>query len=235
MSSWEKRKSPSIEEIRQKYPKAYELWTRDEDALLLQMYACDKDIDKLSDIFQRGPRAIKSRLRKLKNLEVCVYSQEHDNLSDFNRTDKIVIGFYYDWIPVLRNEDEIYLFPNALTSFMSRLYKAPAIYRWNIYRETPADARIIYIGEGQRLVPDRIKGYLKPGPSQMTNKRLNARFREFIQNGYKVLLEILRFDEMYLGDSAFKQSDLKNKHFRRFLEHMLITYYQQKGYTMLNR
>ena len=150
------------------------------------------------------------------------------------RANHLLLEIAFDWVPILRSEDEIYFFPNSLTSFMTRLYKSPAIYRWNVYKVTPTDERIIYIGEGQQLVPSRINGYLNPGPSQ-TNKRLNTRFLEYIRSGHKILLETIRFDNISLEDLSFVQGDLENKPFRRFLEHMLIAYYQQKGYTMLNR
>lgn len=228
MSPLNDGKAYSVEEIRKKHSKAYEKWSEQEDTLLLQMVEHGKSIKELSIILQRGTGAIQSRIKKLESPEKIDYS-------GFKRANHLLVDVSFDWIPVLRNEDEVYFFPNSLTSFMTRLYKSPAIYRWNVYKDTPTDERIIYIGEGQQLIPSRINGYLNPGPSQMTNKRLNLRFHEYIQSGQKVQLEIIRFDEVILGNLSFRQSDLQNKHFRRFLEHMLITYYQQKNYKILNR
>lgn len=54
-----------IEEIRQKYPKAYTKWTEDEDNMLRNEYVPGKTVDELAIIFERQPSAIRSRLRKL--------------------------------------------------------------------------------------------------------------------------------------------------------------------------
>lgn len=217
-----------VDEIRKTHPKAYEKWSEYDDTLLLKMVQQGEDIDTLCAVFQRGRGAIRSRIRKLEEPEKI-------NYSGFSRANHLLSEVLFDWIPILQDEDELYYFPNSLTPFMKRLYKSPAIYRWNIYKNTPTDEKIIYIGEGQQLIPERINGYLNPGPSQMTNRRLNTCFREYILNGHKVSLEIVRFDEMSVGDITFRQTDLKNKHFRRFLEHLLITYYEHKGYSLLNR
>lgn len=58
-------KTYSVQEIRQKYPKAYEKWTEDEDTHLKDEYTQDKTVKELADIFQRKPNAIRSRLQKL--------------------------------------------------------------------------------------------------------------------------------------------------------------------------
>jgi len=58
-------KAYSIQEIRQKYPKAYERWTGDEDVHLKNEFTKGKTINELADIFQRKPNAIRSRLQKL--------------------------------------------------------------------------------------------------------------------------------------------------------------------------
>ena len=54
-----------ILEIRKKYRRAYEPWDDTEDNLLIQQYTEVKDIQILSDIFQRQPGAIESRLKKI--------------------------------------------------------------------------------------------------------------------------------------------------------------------------
>lgn len=54
-----------VEEIRQKYPKAYIKWTKDEDSTLKNEYLRGNTVDELASIFQRKPSAIRSRLKKL--------------------------------------------------------------------------------------------------------------------------------------------------------------------------
>lgn len=55
----------SLETVRQRYPRAYEKWTDDEDARLKVEYDKSLDIQLLSKMLQRQPGAIRSRLRKL--------------------------------------------------------------------------------------------------------------------------------------------------------------------------
>ena len=63
--SCDKAKAYDIEEIRQKYPKAYMKWTKEEDDNLRNEYFKGKTIEELAMIFQRKPSAIRSRLQKL--------------------------------------------------------------------------------------------------------------------------------------------------------------------------
>ncbi len=58
-----------FEEIRAKYPKAYERWTEEEDANLKQAYQKCKEIETLANTFQRQPGSIRSRLMKLGLME----------------------------------------------------------------------------------------------------------------------------------------------------------------------
>ncbi len=57
------------EKIRQKYPRAYVKWTRDEDENLQNEYASGREIGELAQSFQRQPAAIRSRLQKLGSIE----------------------------------------------------------------------------------------------------------------------------------------------------------------------
>ncbi len=57
------------EKIRQKYPRAYVKWTRDEDENLQNEYASGREIGELAQSFQRQPAAIRSRLQKLGLME----------------------------------------------------------------------------------------------------------------------------------------------------------------------
>ena len=59
------QKAYTIEEKRTKNPNAYRPWTKEDDALLLQLSAFGKSITELCEIFGRNHGAIVSRLRKL--------------------------------------------------------------------------------------------------------------------------------------------------------------------------
>jgi hypothetical protein len=53
-----------LNDIKDKYPRAYELWTDEEDSLLIKLVEEKQDLKKISDKLQRQPSAIKSRIRK---------------------------------------------------------------------------------------------------------------------------------------------------------------------------
>ncbi|MEK0179666.1 MAG: hypothetical protein EAZ98_23955 [Oscillatoriales cyanobacterium] len=62
-------KSYDVEKIRQKYPRAYVKWSREEDEKLKNEYASGQKIGELAKKFQRQSGAIRSRLRKLGLME----------------------------------------------------------------------------------------------------------------------------------------------------------------------
>jgi len=58
-------KSYNLETIRRRYPRAYEKWTEEDDVRLKIEYGKGLGIQPLSEMFQRQPGSIRSRLRKL--------------------------------------------------------------------------------------------------------------------------------------------------------------------------
>ncbi len=63
------RSKTQNEKIRQKYPRAYVKWSREEDENLQKEYANCQEVSELSQKFQRQPVAIRSRLQKLGLIE----------------------------------------------------------------------------------------------------------------------------------------------------------------------
>lgn len=63
-----KTKTYNIEYLRHDYPKAYTIWSRDEDDRLIKLYIHNKTIKEIAFIYQRKPSAVLSRLKKLKKL-----------------------------------------------------------------------------------------------------------------------------------------------------------------------
>lgn len=55
----------SIEVCRIEHPNAYKPWIREDDDMLVQLFSQGKTLKELSDIFQRKPGAILSRMKKL--------------------------------------------------------------------------------------------------------------------------------------------------------------------------
>jgi len=146
----------------------------------------------------------------------------------------IKVKFTYQWIPILKEEGEEYYFPERITLFMRSNYKQPAIYRWNIFRNNSEDEKLIYIGEAQELCPRRIYSYLNPGPSQQTNKRIKEMFQCYLNERLKIRLEMLQFDKIKIENFTFINSNLKDKHVRRFLEELMVIKYRRKGFQILN-
>lgn len=62
-------KTYDVEKIRQKYPRAYVKWSREEDEKLKNEYASGQQIGELAKKFQRQSGAIRSRLQKLGLME----------------------------------------------------------------------------------------------------------------------------------------------------------------------
>lgn len=148
--------------------------------------------------------------------------------------DQIKLELRYFWEPILSDETIKYHYPMPLSVLMKKKYKKPAIYRWNIYKHTPDDQKLIYVGETELLCPRRIKGYLSPGPTQQTNKRLMKIFGDYIKTGLKISLEVLNIQFTTMNKIPIVEQDLSNKYTRRLIEAALVVKYQNKGYTLLN-
>lgn len=54
-----------ITDVRKSHPRAYELWTSEEDESLRQMVQAGENTKTIANIFKRQPGAIQSRIRKL--------------------------------------------------------------------------------------------------------------------------------------------------------------------------
>jgi ketol-acid reductoisomerase len=57
--------TPQQLKVKQRYPKAWESWTADDDKRLLALARSGKNLTELAETFQRKPSAIGSRLRRL--------------------------------------------------------------------------------------------------------------------------------------------------------------------------
>jgi hypothetical protein len=146
----------------------------------------------------------------------------------------IEMELVFDWIPVPIEDGTEYHFPQSITALMRQQYRAPAIYRWHVYQNQPGDLRIAYIGETHRLCPDRINGYLFPGPSQMTNLRLNAEFKSHASAGRRIRLEVLTMETLRVDNIRMTVGDLADADVRRTVEKVLTIHYWTQGWTLLN-
>ena len=139
----------------------------------------------------------------------------------------------YAWVPVLSSMDTLYHFPEPITAFMRSALRRPAIYRWEI--AYPDGTTEYYVGETKELCPRRINHYLRPGPTQMTNLRLNERFSSLTHQGCTVTIDCLHFEPFSVGDIVVTQDSLIDNHIRRFLEELFIVLMKRNGDTLLNR
>jgi len=209
--------------IKRRYPRAYDKWTAEEDALLQQKYKEGTSLEKLAAHFQRQPSAITSRLFKLRFASTR---------QDFKQG-SIEVKVTFEWEAVRSSETVEYEFPKPITEFMRQFYKKPMVYRWIV--ELPdTDETLMYIGEAARLCPDRLSGYLTPGPTQQTNIRLNQQFHEFIAHGGRIRLEILKMNGAFVNDLDLTEEDLGRQDIRRLIERLLITLYRSQGVNLLN-
>jgi hypothetical protein len=117
---------------------------------------------------------------------------------------------------------------------MKRLYKKPVIYRWIVERTNADDEMVMYIGEAARLCPDRLSGYVAPGPTQRTNLRLNQQFHEYVAHGGRIRLEILKMTGAFVNDLDLTERDLSRQDIRRLIERLLVTLYRNQGVNLLN-
>ena len=146
----------------------------------------------------------------------------------------VPVALSFEWQVVCEAEGVEYAFPRPITPFMRREYRRPAIYRWRVTQADRPDDEVHYIGEAQQLCPQRLSGYLKPGPTQETNKRLQREFQSYLERGYTIQLDVLHLGQLSIGAYDLKLEDLASKSVRRFLEQLLITYYRQQGAKVLN-
>lgn len=236
-----------LREIRTKYPKAYERWSEHDDNLLGRKSEAGASVEELSELFQRQPGAIRSRLRKLgfstdskgrKKTSTSIVLR-HRNSEETGLTYRgqcggvIDVRFSFEWKAVWRDECEEYLFPEQITDFMKCLYGCTAVYRWSVHRSGQTYPQSIYIGSTKRLCPDRLEGYLNPRTS-ITNRRLNEEFHRCLQQSAEIHLEILHISKVVIGDIVLTSCDLSANNTRLSIENLLIAYYRQKGFTLLN-
>jgi len=57
-----RQENPTLEKIRQQYPRAYEKWVEEEDTYLKSKYSEGLNVQELAGILQRKPGGIRSRL-----------------------------------------------------------------------------------------------------------------------------------------------------------------------------
>lgn len=55
----------TLDNVRKKYPRAYEPWAKDEDGKLMELYQNGRNIKEIAEILQRTAGSIKARIDRL--------------------------------------------------------------------------------------------------------------------------------------------------------------------------
>jgi hypothetical protein len=145
---------------------------------------------------------------------------------------ELQIKLDYEWKSVYLRDNVEYLFPMAISPFMRSKYKGPAVFKWEIYQKVPGDKKLVYIGEAQELCPQRLYGYLNPGPTQLANKKVNMEFRGYLRENLKIRLETCEIKEIYFGKFGTEDNALSDKHVRRLVAEALIVEHRKRGFTV---
>jgi hypothetical protein len=93
------------------------------------------------------------------------------------------------------------------------------VYRFLVHRSDGSEA--VYVGEAENL-QRRFAHYRNPGPSQLTNQRINALVADVLSLGGSVDVEIVT-DKAWIRTSAGEQvADLSRKDVRRLFENFIL-------------
>jgi hypothetical protein len=141
-----------------------------------------------------------------------------------------------------------YAYPHAVTKYIEEHYSKAAVYRWGFFKarrnsdpEITQSPHAAYIGETENLAR-RLRGYLHPGPSQTTNKRLKAYLDEQLTLGTRIVLSILRFQAFHIIIDREKSDarlvaefGLGNPHIRKMMENLAVIVHDPVHCEILNK
>lgn len=145
--------------------------------------------------------------------ELSARRQSYDIVDpyEWDRTDYIDVRIEMTWMPLGRVALDGHgglRFPNVPA--------VPGLYRFQI-RGTAA----AYVGETENMAR-RFGHYRKPGPSQLTNLRLNAKFREMLAGGAEVAVAIVISGAWIIRGEDRQPADLSLKPVRRMFENAAL-------------
>jgi hypothetical protein len=147
--------------------------------------------------------------------------------------DQLNISLSYEWQPVFMRDKVEYLFPLGITPFMRAKYKEPAVFRWNIYQKTSGDKKLFHLDDAQELCPRRLYGYINPGPTQQTTKKIKTILDGHVRDGLNVGLDICLIHELKFGDSVLGQQALGDRFMRQLVQAVMTVEHRKKGFTLL--
>jgi hypothetical protein len=137
----------------------------------------------------------------------------------------------YQWVSVEIDSGIPFEFSNNALRLVRCIPTKPAVYRWAVFEKQVL--RKVYIGETDNL-RRRIREYLNPGPTQHTNRRLNSKFKTYIQKELTVQLEILKINPIYLNNVYLCDDRLSDQYIRKMMENFTLADSDVTQYEMLN-
>jgi hypothetical protein len=100
--------------------------------------------------------------------------------------------------------------------------KAPSssgLYQFRVERLDGSEGR--YVGESDDL-NRRFGHYRNPGPTQPTNLRMNALFKELLTHGHSIKVAIATGGAWILRNNREELANLNEKHMRRLFENFVL-------------
>lgn len=154
----------------------------------------------------------------------------------------------YAWEPVMSSPGAEYAYPDAVTKYIEEKYSKAAVYRWGFFRarrdsspEITQSPYAAYVGETENLAR-RLRGYLNPGPSQTTNKRMKAYLDQELKPGTRIELSMLRFEAFHIiidranSDSRLvAEFGLGNSYIRKMMENFALIVHDPVHCEILNK
>jgi len=144
----------------------------------------------------------------------------------------------YSWVPIDSEQEEPLILLKdktlgtlAVSGVLSKLSEGAAIYRWGFFKF--GQLKQAYVGETENF-RQRIRGYLRPGPTQATNKRMNALFCKAIDDGFEIRLETLKIEPARLNQLNVCNQNLADPFLRKMMENLILADFDVVNYTLHN-
>lgn len=125
----------------------------------------------------------------------------------------------YHWPSAKLATGVAFEFSSSAIKSIEQLPQRPCVYRWAVYERDIL--RKVYIGETENL-RKRVYQYFKPGPTQSTNLRLNAIFKNEIEAGMSIRLEILHVEPTYLNSIYLCDGNFSDQYVREMMENLTL-------------
>ena len=157
------------------------------------------------------------------------------------------LAINYEWVPVESQPGQPYRYPQSVSRYVRSTYLRPAVYRWAVYspdgeersaniKPTP---RAAYVGEAENLGA-RFQGYLRPCPSQQTNKRIKEYLDSALGKGSIIQFEVLKFEDFVIRTHHGKPervsvTNLQVEYIRKMMENFALAIQDRVNCEILNR